>query len=202
MNKKIILGLVMLSVVVIGLIYIFMDKEPVYALSVDDALGVVANDALLVKEAEFKEFISNGNAKSLFVDIRTPEAFVKGHIADAYNMPTNSILSEENLDILKELKEKKIPVILYGETRRDANAPWMILQQLGFSNIRILEGGYTGTLLPDSLKQVSAEMPALNYAEAAKPKVAVASEPAEAKSAKKAVKVAPVKKEAAAEGGC
>jgi len=202
MNKSILAGLIFLSVLIIGLIYIFMDKEPVYTLSIDETLSVLSNDSAVVKNAEFQQLLKQDPNTILFIDVRTPDAFVKGHITGAYNMPANSILSDDHMDVLKKLAKKKSPVILYGETRSDANAPWMILQQLGFNNISILEGGYSGTLLPDSLKPVSAEMPAVNYAEAAKPLAKSEQTAKPEKAVKKDVKVAPVKKAAAAEGGC
>ena len=69
-----------------------------------------------------------------------------------------------------DYKNKDITVILFGDDQQEANAPWMILSQLGYTNLKVLEGGYhyfaklKGKGQHDVNPQYKAEEPAMDFA--------------------------------------
>ena len=73
-----------------------------------------------------------------FIDLRNEYEFSLGAIGNAINIPQHSLLLDDNIDILESMEEDSVIMILYGHNQLQANGPWMILKQLGFSNIRTL----------------------------------------------------------------
>ena len=80
--------------------------------------------------------------KCIFVDIRNPYDFIKGHLQNAVNIPLSNLLSEENLANIKAYAADSVTVVLYGNDQTQANGPWMILKQLGYGNVKVMLGGY------------------------------------------------------------
>ena len=119
------------------------------------------------------------------------------------------LLQKRSLALFQELKSSKTEAIFYGADQLEANGPWMLMKQLGFDNLKVLQGGYSfyKTLpLSDSLMKVQAgswlaENPAINI-ESFKAGGNQAGSKAEPVADKKAEKVVPVKKSAARGGGC
>jgi len=72
------------------------------------------------------------------VDIRSLFEFQKGHLDNAINMQAPEILNDENVAILNKLQNENITVILYGEYPNEALAPYMVLYQLGYTNLKLL----------------------------------------------------------------
>jgi rhodanese-related sulfurtransferase len=85
----------------------------------------------------------------LIVDLRSEYDYIKDHLEGAVNIPKNMILEKENLKVLNKAVSDSLTVILYGETQLDANGPWMILRQLGYSNLKVMLGGYAVAGNPD-----------------------------------------------------
>lgn len=77
-----------------------------------------------------------------FVDIRNPYEFVKGNIEGSINIPFQNFLAAENVEFFDQMMQDSITLVIYGWDQTEANAPWMILKQLGYSNVKILLGGY------------------------------------------------------------
>lgn len=79
----------------------------------------------------------------VMVDLRNPVQFAKGHLGDAVNIPVSDILNKDNMTFFKQMEKESMTVILYGENQRQANGPWILLKQLGLTNIKVLLGGYS-----------------------------------------------------------
>jgi len=207
MNKKIVYGGILAAVIFLIVMYIAREKSPAYTLTMEESLKDVLNPANIVSLAELEKIKADkADVRHVLVDIRTPYDFVKAHLDKAVNIPYNSMLTEENIDIFKRLKKDKIDVILYGNDQSQANAPCVLLRQMGYLNVRILAGGYTAYSTPaDSLGNRPAdneELARINYALEMKkslPQNATATIQAE-KPKQKVVPV--VVKKKSAEGGC
>ena len=78
----------------------------------------------------------------VFVDLRNPGAYSTGHLEHALNIPIASLLEETSLTALHQFLADEKTVVLYGQHERDAIGPWILLQQMGFSNTCVLYGGY------------------------------------------------------------
>lgn len=79
--------------------------------------------------------LSGGDDLVQFVDVREKEKFDAGHIPKAVNLPPSLI--EKDQKAISSAKE----VIVYGETEEEANKAAVILFDLNFFNIYVLDGG-------------------------------------------------------------
>ena len=146
----------------------------------------------------------------VFIDIRTRYDFIKGHVENALNIPLTQLITEITLNTFDKYENESVCMILYGNNQTEANGPWMILKQLGYSNVKVLLGGYDCySIQPDDKDKVS-DVPAY-YVE--KPKFDFAKIASETASSVKtgdedgtqpALPVMPVrkKKKKAVSGGC
>jgi rhodanese-related sulfurtransferase len=74
------------------------------------------------------------------IDIRQPEEFNKGHVPGAYSIPLKEI-SEIQLERQGMVETDQI--VLYGLSETPAKKAKMLLDIIGYPNVRILAGGYT-----------------------------------------------------------
>lgn len=75
--------------------------------------------------------------KAVIVDVREPEEYVKGHIANAKNIPLSQL--EERLP--QVAKNKALPVILVCEKGARAVRAEAQAKKLGYTNAQALAGG-------------------------------------------------------------
>ena len=132
---------VFVVIIIIGFITI---PKPLltYKLDMKQSISELNNKDALFSPEQLNEFIS-GNLKNVVLfDIRDNFVFGQGHIPGAENISANNLTQEESIDRLEELKKQNYTVVLYGEDQLQANGPWMLFRQVGFDNIKILQGGY------------------------------------------------------------
>lgn len=143
----------------------------------------------------------------VLIDVRSEFEFEKGHLENAQNIYTPNILNDQNSDLLNNYKSNNKTIVLYGANPSEALAPFMILYQLGYSNLKILtvENSYQDNKL--ITKNVTIEKSVGNVNEFINESVKKAQEI----SAQKVVAPPPPpkkvitvqkKKKAPAEGGC
>jgi len=145
--------------------------------------------------------------RCVFIDIRNPYDFIKGHLQNAINTPLNNLLSKKNLSNIDAYAKDSVTVVLYGNNQTQANGPWMILKQLGYDNVKVMLGGYTFLTQPDTglVEEVPAyyvEDPKYDFAKIVKETSSgrtYASQPVNT-----SIPVVPVrkKKKTAVSGGC
>ncbi|MFZ1529679.1 MAG: rhodanese-like domain-containing protein [Ferruginibacter sp.] len=85
---------------------------------------------------ELKERVDSGENINL-VDVREPAEREEFHIGGIF-LPLGNILSMQ-IDLLEELKEEEI--ICYCRSGKRSMQAAMMLETLGFSNVKNLEGG-------------------------------------------------------------
>ena len=142
---------------------------------------------------------------AIFVDIRGIYDFEKGHLENAINIPVANLLNSEQLVKFDRWRQDSLLVVLYGNEELDANAPWMLMYQLGYSNVRNLMGGssYIDKLYDDMLAENETflvEDPQADFASIIK--VGSANNMNDESSAPKKQVTVRKKKKKAAEGGC
>ncbi len=71
-------------------------------------------------------------AKTVFVDVREPEEYARGHVEGAINVPPAEVMAGS--DKLKDLP-KDTPLVLYCVSGSRSNVTKNILQSQGFTNI-------------------------------------------------------------------
>lgn len=131
MIKKIIFG-------VLALILSACSYNSSYKTAEEEALKIALSNDYLISPSEAEKLADESSA--LFIDLRSPAQFTRGHIDAAVNLPTHNLLEPESKKILKD---KTKTIILYGDSELEANGPWMLLMQLGYQNIKVLQGGYS-----------------------------------------------------------
>ena len=145
------------------------------------------------------------NPDYALIDIRNQYEYEKGHLENAINIYAPEILNDDSSDVFKDLKEQNKTVILYGENPNEAIAPYMLLYQLGYENIKILsiEINYDQNKL--IAKNVGLEKTAPNiniFIKESIKKAAVKPKPRVVKKPPKKVFPIKKKKKVMPEGGC
>ena len=183
--------------VIIGLLTYERPKF-LYAENTKSTLEKITNDNYLVTINEIY------NPDYVLIDVRNQYEFEKGHLENAINIYTPEILNDENSSLLNKLKEKNKTIVLYGNKPDEVNAPFLLLYQLGYKNIKLLtiENSY----LQDKLitKEVTIEKSEADISTFIKDSRKNASEPfIEKETTPPPKKIMTVqKKKKAAEGGC
>lgn len=82
---------------------------------------------------------------ALFVDARRSKVYVKGHIPGAVSISPWENTREERVAQLAEKEDLAAPVVVYCTRSKDCEDSEMIsgdLKQLGFTEVKIFQGGY------------------------------------------------------------
>ena len=117
--------------VIIGLLTYKRPKN-IYAINTKDTLEKITGDNYIITLNELN------NPDYVLVDIRNQYEFEKGHLENAINIYAAEILSDDNSKVFNELKENNKTAVLYGNSPQEPNAPFLILYQLGYDNIKLL----------------------------------------------------------------
>ncbi|MEA1898066.1 MAG: rhodanese-like domain-containing protein [Bacteroidota bacterium] len=140
--RRLAFALILFSlVIVVGLITM---SKPEYAYKNNSAqvLKSILNKEGELKPEKAKYYVEENNLSFVFVDIRNPYEYIKGHVANAINIPLTELLSKETLKTFDRYVRDKITIVIYANTQTEANGSWMLLKQLGYSDIKVLLGGY------------------------------------------------------------
>lgn len=167
LNKLIVAVVLFVAIIIVGLLSM---RKPAlkYELTGQQTLAAItsqdeqispekANQLQLVKDPTFQ-----------FVDLRSPNEFLKGHAQGALNIPQGKLLSKENLELIKLADKDNKTLILYGTDQSQATAPCLLLKQLGFEKVKVLRCDYaylTGkhAKVADSLPKQSFDAEAAHY---------------------------------------
>ena len=140
-NRLLIAVLFFVAILLIG--FITLSKPDFeYGFTATETLEQILSfeDEMIPDEA--MEIAYDETAGYKFVDIRNPYEYVKGNIEGSINIPFQNFLADENVEFFDQMMQDSITLVVYGWDQTEANAPWMILKQLGYSNVKILLGGY------------------------------------------------------------
>lgn len=184
-------GILFLGILAIGLIYLFSPKSPAYFTNERESLALIKDPSAVVGVEEV--------AGKLLIDLRPANVYAAGHPAGAINLPMRRLLDPESVSILRELKKNHREAVVFGNDELQGTAPWLLLRQLGYSNLKLLKGGCSpaGQLIPTP--EAGTEKSALDTSllhQKNQPQTVEASGPEKAKP------VIPVRRPASAGGGC
>lgn len=135
------------------------------------------------------------------IDIRPSESFAQGHPKNAINIPLRNLLDDEAIKVYDQLLNTGEEAIIYGSDELQATAPGLLLQQLGYKNLKILKGGLTPSVEFKETALSSTEKMVLDTA-AIRVKPVSASVSEAKPENKKSQAVIPVRKKASSGGGC
>lgn len=87
----------------------------------------------------------------VIVDVRSPEAYAKGHIPNAVNLDVFSLATRSNVIVLPPAKLEQIlgakglspnkHLVLYGEGKEQSFRAYWTLNYIGFDRLAVLDGG-------------------------------------------------------------
>lgn len=140
--KRTAITLVLFALVIVFGLLTVVNPRLRYAQSPEETIEMVIWEEGAVFPYELVEILDGSVDTILLVDLRNNFEFGKGNIPGSENISSVALLEKENIKRLEQFKKDGIVVLLYAETQRDANGPWMVLRQLGFDNVKILLGGY------------------------------------------------------------
>ena len=116
-------------VVLIGLLTY---KRPVhmYAINSKTTLENITTENYLISIEDIV------NKEYVLIDTRNEFEYQKGHLKNAINIYTPVILNEVNTTIFNKLQEENKTIVLYNTNPNEVVAPFMVLYQLGFKNLK------------------------------------------------------------------
>lgn len=114
---------------------------------------------VMVQEAEAA--IQQKKTDFVLVDLRAPIEFERGHLEGAVSIPAQHLLESKSL---KVFDNKKATIVLYGRRQEQAHGPWLLLRQLGYDHVKLLQAGYDGIAAADSLSFLAPETALFDYA--------------------------------------
>jgi rhodanese-related sulfurtransferase len=94
--------------------------------------------------------------QTILLDVRQPEEFASGHLANSFNVPLREVA--KNLDLLPD---KSASIIVICKSGGRATLAATSLEILGYENVKILKGGYNawvGADLPTTTDVFTPEM--------------------------------------------
>lgn len=190
-TNKLWLGLLGLAFIIVFLGFLFRPKTIDFKISTGEAVK-------LMSEPQMPVSISELTGKQL-IDIRPAELFAQGHPENAINIPVRNLLDDESLELFDRFLDNGQAAVLYGSDELQATASWLLLQQLGYLNIRIMKGGYTQN--NEFKEPVMSSTEAMTLDTAAMKSKPVLTETIKTEKKKLQV-VVPVRKEVSSGGGC
>ena len=184
------LGLLGLAVIVVFLAFVFRPKSPEYHTGTDQAMKMMIDQQNQVAISDLEG--------AQLIDIRTAELFAQGHAENAISIPVRNLLDDESLELFNRLLKNGQTAVLYGSDELQTVAPCLLLQQMGYTNLKTLEGGYVATNELKKPALPATEVMLLDTATMKAKQEIKVSQPEK----KKTQVVIPVRKEATSGGGC
>ncbi|HRY98062.1 MAG TPA: rhodanese-like domain-containing protein [Bacteroidales bacterium] len=208
LSPLIYMAFAMALIILIGIVTL-RKPEYTFAISTSETHALVMEDQNSLSPAESRAIAEARTGGFRFIDLRNAYDFHQGTVAGALNLPTHSLLLPKAFDQLRSMDEEGATLVLFGHGGAAANGPWMVLRQLGFARVKVLEGGYSAyqAMLKDSggtQEFVPEEMARYSYQDVVDSLISAAGQAVPADREKVPEKVVPVKKarSSAVEGGC
>lgn len=114
-------------------------SKQAFKLSPDETLSAILSGESLISPDDVIQLIKNQPSKFQLIDLRPQSEFVRGSIEGAINIPTQYLFEPGKL---KLIKDQSYTTILFGNDQLEANGPWLLLRQLGYENLKVMQSGY------------------------------------------------------------
>jgi len=184
------LSLLALAVIIVILAFIFRPETLDFNTSSDQAIK-------LMKDTQNQVAFTELTGRQL-IDLRSQDLFLQGHAKNAINIPVRNLLDEESLAVFDQLQQSGQLAVLYAGDELEATAPLLLLQQMGYSNLRTIKGGFTAN---NKFKESELAVNEVMMLDGAAMKAKLPIKASETMK-KKPQAVVPVRKEVSAGGGC
>ncbi len=140
-KKTLVTVIIFVLIILVGFLTL---KKPrfTYKLSLQQSIQLLHDKDACFQPFQLADVLNKVNGEVVLIDIRDKFTYGQGHIPGAENISAYDLTDPENIEHLKELRNKNMTVVLYGNDQLQANGPWMWFRQTGFNNVKILLGGY------------------------------------------------------------
>jgi rhodanese-related sulfurtransferase len=189
-TNKLWLGLLALAIIIVFLAFLFRPKSPEYQTGTEQAVKMMI-------DRQNQVVISDLAGKQL-IDIRSVDLYEQGHPENAINIPVRNLLDKESLELFDRLLKSGQVAALYGGDELQAVAPCLLLQQMGYTNLKTLKGGFVAT---NEFKESALPTSEVMLLDTATMKAKQEMKVSESETKKPQV-VVPVRKGASTGGGC
>lgn len=189
-SNKLWLGLLGVALVIVLLAFLFKPKSIEFQTNAKQSVSQISDKTLEVS-------VANLTGKQL-IDIRPADQFAQGHAELAINIPARNLLDDESLELFDRLQKSGEEAVLYGSDELQSVAPCLLLQQMGYTKVKLLKGGFGADNKFFETSGAALETMQLDQAAMKAAQPAAAKEPEK----KKPQAVIPVRKEASSGGGC
>lgn len=112
-------------------------REHTHGMDFLDVAQAAARQSDRVSVEELAEWLIEGRADFVLIDVRSPEEFEQGQIGDARNIPLVELVAEETLDTLPG--DRKL--VLYSNGAENSAKAGVMLRLAGLDAL-VLAGGY------------------------------------------------------------
>jgi rhodanese-related sulfurtransferase len=208
-TRRLIISTILFVIVLIIGFLTFSTPDFTYKLSGQEMLEQLNIRDNEVTPHEMIQIITNNDQSGIVVDIRDPYVYQKGYLGKAINIPVSDIMQENTIDFFDEMLADSVSVIIYANNQFEANGTWMLLQQLGYHNVKILLGGYNYTKQLKAnqhnlaeIPEYHAEKPQIDYADFVKKSTSGTGQLVEQTEASKQILPVRRKKKVVTTGGC
>ena len=199
-TRRISISAVLFILVIIIALLAYERPKHIYAENTANTLNKLLTKDYLINLSEIN------NPDFVLIDIRNQYEFEKGHLEGAVNIYAPELLNVNNSKVFKELSEGNKTAVLYGNNPNEGNTPFILLYQLGFTNIKILsiDISYSQNKLITKNSNIEQSIVNVNaFIEESRKKASITSKPKK-EVIKPPKKIIPKKKKKKmpAEGGC
>ena len=189
-SNRLWLGLLGVALVIVLLAFLFKPKTIEFQANGKQSVGLISDKSMEVSVASL-------SGKQL-IDIRPADQFAQGHAELAINIPARNLLDDKSLELFDRLQSSGEEAVLYGTDELQSVAPCLLLQQMGYSKVKFLKGGFGDDNKFFETSGAALESMQLDQAAMKAAQPTAAKEPEK----KKPQVVIPVRKEASSGGGC
>lgn len=189
-SNKLWLGLLGVALVIVFLAFLFKPKSIEFQANGKQSVDLISDKSLEVS-------VANLSGKQL-IDIRPADQFAQGHTELAINIPVRNLLDDESLELFDRLQKSGEEAVLYGSDELQSVAPCLLLQQMGYTKVKLLKGGFGADNEFFETSGAALETMQLDQAAMKAPAPTTKSEPEK----KKPQVVIPVRQETSSGGGC
>lgn len=109
-----------------------------YKLSATQILDEIKSGTQYFEPEQIAQMLIEKDPYLQLIDIRPQSEFEKFNLNGAINIPIDNLLSTEYVEVFDQ--DVKLNVF-YSNGSTQANEAWMLLRQLGYTNIYVLRGG-------------------------------------------------------------
>jgi rhodanese-related sulfurtransferase len=131
-------GVIIFSLILLIGLVAYNSKSPRYVLSPDESLAHISAEAKQLDAPMMAEVVISNDSLYRIIDLRSPRLFMNKHIPGSVNIPMGRLFDKEFESIFNQ--HERINILIGGTSAESAIA-YMMLNDEGFKNIRLVSFG-------------------------------------------------------------